>query len=258
MSIDEPEPQKSILLRFLPLLVIVAVMALAFGLGLHKRISLEALIENEAAFRAYIGAHWFLALAGFAALYAALVALSLPVGAVLTITGGYLFGLSAGATATVIGATIGASLIFLIARSSLGDSLARKLGPALESFKAGFQKDATSYLLFLRFAPIFPFALVNIAPALLGARFWTYFWTTALGILPGTLAFTSIGSGLGSVIAAQIAAFRSCKAGGATDCHLSVDPGMLITKEVLTAFALLATVSLLPIAIKRFSARKSA
>jgi uncharacterized membrane protein YdjX (TVP38/TMEM64 family) len=258
MDFTEPARQKPLWLRFLPLIVIVAIMALVFGLGLHKRVSLEALIENEGALRAFIANNWFVSLGGFSLIYAIFVALSLPVGLVLTITGGYLFGLFPGASATVIGATIGACLIFLIARSSLGEALARKLGPALARFAEGFRKDAASYLLFLRFAPIFPFSLVNIAPALLGARFSTFAWTTAVGIIPGTVAFTSIGAGLGSVIAVQIAEFRACKAGGALDCKLSVDPGKLITSDVLLAFALLAAVSLLPIIIKRFMARKAA
>jgi uncharacterized membrane protein YdjX (TVP38/TMEM64 family) len=249
---------RSFLRRFLPLIILIAVMGVVFGLGLHKRISLESLIENESSLRAFISQHWLLALGGFVLLYAAMVSLSLPVGSILTITSGYLFGLGAGASATVIGATIGACVIFLIARSSLGESLTRKVGPVLERFAEGFRKDAASYLLFLRFAPIFPFALVNIAPALLGARFSTFAWTTAIGIIPGTLAFTSIGAGLGSVISAQIAAFRTCKATGTVECRLSIDPSTLITREIIIAFALLAAVALLPIAIKRFMGQKLA
>jgi uncharacterized membrane protein YdjX (TVP38/TMEM64 family) len=248
----------SLLRRFLPLIVLVAIMALVFGLGLHKRISLESLIENESSLRAFIEKNWLIALGGFIMLYAVMVSLSLPVGSILTVTGGYLFGLAAGASATVIGATIGACIIFMIARSSLGESLTRKVGPVLERFAEGFRKDAASYLLFLRFAPIFPFALVNIAPALLGARFSTFAWTTAIGIVPGTLAFTSIGSGLGSVISAQISAFRACKGAGTPDCRLSIDPSTLITREIIIAFALLAAVALLPIAIKRFMGHKAA
>jgi uncharacterized membrane protein YdjX (TVP38/TMEM64 family) len=256
MSTPAARPAKPLILRFLPLIILLGVMVAAYAFGLHRAVSLEALIEHEGQLRGFIAENRLLALVAFAALYAALVALSLPVGAVLTITGGYLFGLFAGGSATVIGATIGASAIFLVARSSLGEGLARRLGPSLQRFAEGFRKDAASYLLFLRFAPIFPFALVNIAPALLGARFSTFVWTTALGIVPGTFAFTSIGAGLGSVIAAQIEAFRACKATGASDCRLSVDPSTLITKEILIAFGLLAAVALLPIIIKRFTAQK--
>jgi uncharacterized membrane protein YdjX (TVP38/TMEM64 family) len=244
-------PRRSILPRLLPLGAIILAGIAIFATGLHRAISLETLIENESALRDFIGRHWLLAIMGYAALYAGLVALSLPIGAILTMTGGYLFGLVFGACATVTGATAGAAIIFLVARSSLGEGLSRRFGPLLQRFAEGFRKDAASYLLFLRLAPIFPFALVNVAPALLGAKFSTFVWTTAIGIIPGTLAFTSIGAGLGSVIKAQIEAFRVCKAGGGTDCSLSVDPSTLVTREVLLAFALMAGVSLLPVLIKR-------
>ncbi len=133
-------------------------------------------------------------MAGYATLYAVLVALSLPVGRGAHNHGRICLGLRGG-SATVIGASIGACAIFVIARSSLGEGLAKGRACA-RTVRHGFQKDAASYLLFLRFAPIFPFSVVNIASALLGARFSTFAWTTALGIIPGTFAFTSIGAGL--------------------------------------------------------------
>ncbi len=126
----------------------------------------------------------------FVALYAAVVALSLPGGAVLTMAGGFLFGWLLGGLASIVGATIGASIVFLIARSALGEFLAARAGPWLSRFRQGFQDDAFSYLLFLRLVPIFPFWLVNLAPALLGVGFVTYVATTFLGIIPGTFAYS--------------------------------------------------------------------
>ena len=105
-----------------------------------------------------------LSLLAFVALYAAAVALSLPGGAVLTLAGGFLFGWLLGGVASILAATIGASVVFLIARSALGEFLAARAGPWLSRFRQGFQEDAFSYLLFLRLVPIFPFWLVNLAP----------------------------------------------------------------------------------------------
>ena len=118
------------------------------------------------------------------------VALSLPGGAVLTLAGGFLFGWFIGGVASIIGATIGATIVFLIARSTIGDALAARAGPFLSRFRQGFQQDAFSYLLFLRLVPIFPFWLVNLAPGLLGVGFGTYVATTLLGIVPGTFAYS--------------------------------------------------------------------
>jgi uncharacterized membrane protein YdjX (TVP38/TMEM64 family) len=244
--------------RWLPLGLLAAAMAAVFGSGLHRSISFEALFANEDALRSAIDRHWIAALAGFAALYAAVAALSIPISAVLTIGGGYLFGLVPGATATVIGATTGATILFLVARSSFGEALARRLGPLIERFAEGFRKDAASYLLFMRLAPVFPFPVVNIAPAILGAKLQTFFWTTALGIIPGTFAFSSIGAGLGSVVATQIEAFRACRASGAAECRLGIEPGMLLTRQVVIAFILLAVVALLPVALRLWRARSAA
>ncbi|ESR26975.1 TVP38/TMEM64 family protein [Lutibaculum baratangense] len=96
------------------------------------------------------------------------MALSLPGGLVLTVAEGLFFGWLTGGLVTLVAATLGASLLFLVARTTLGETLAERAGPRLEALRAGFTEDAASYLLFLRLVPVFPFWLVNPAPALLG------------------------------------------------------------------------------------------
>lgn len=64
-----------------------------------------------------------------------------------------------------------------------------------------FQNNAPSYLLFLRLIPIFPFWLVNIAPAFFDVPLFTFIWTTLIGISPATLVFTLAGSGLDKILA---------------------------------------------------------
>ena len=149
-----------------------------------------------------------------------MVALSVPVGFYLTVIGGILFGAVLGGLAALVGATIGAICIFLIARSAMGEHLVRRAGPLAEKLAQGFRADAFSYLLFLRLVPIFPFWLVNLVPALCGVSVATFAAATALGIIPATFAFAFVGAGLDSVIAAQQAAYRACVAAGRTDCRL--------------------------------------
>ena len=110
----------------------------------------------------------------FMALYATATALSLPGGAVLSITSGFLFGALWGTVAIVISATIGATILFLIAKTSFGDALRAKAGGWLDKMAAGFQENALSYLLVLRLVPLFPFFIVNLVPALLGVPLRTY------------------------------------------------------------------------------------
>ena len=104
-----------------------------------------------------------------------------------------------GAVCAVIGATLGATALFLAARAGLG-GLAQRAGRFVAKLEAGFRADAFSYLLVLRLVPIFPFWLVNLVPALVGVRLATFVLATFLGIIPGSFVYTSLGNGLGSVV----------------------------------------------------------
>ncbi|HHI82488.1 MAG TPA: TVP38/TMEM64 family protein [Rhizobiales bacterium] len=189
-------------------------------------------------------------------IYVAVVALSLPGGLVLTLVGGFLFGWIIGGTATVIAATLGAVLVFEIVRTSLGEFLARKAGPWLSKLSDGFRKDAFHYMLFLRLVPVFPFWLINIAPALLNVKRSDYIITTLLGILPATYAFASLGAGLDSVIVKQRSIYEACVAAkGAANCTFSIDPRALVTGQMLFAFAALSLVALIPLIAKRLKGR---
>jgi uncharacterized membrane protein YdjX (TVP38/TMEM64 family) len=242
--------------RLWPLLLLAAATCFVLAMGWQHYLTLEALAENRQALRAFIDGNMLLSVAAFVALYAVVVALSLPGGAVLTLAGGFLFGWFFGGVISIVGATIGATIVFLIARSALGDFLAARAGPWLSRFREGFQEDAFSYLLFLRLVPIFPFWLVNLAPGLLGVSFGTYVATTFLGIIPGTFAYALAGNGLDSVIEAQQAAHQSCLAkmgpGGQDSCTFTLDPGALLTPELIAGLVALGVVALVPVAVKWF------
>lgn len=185
--------------RLAPLLVLLALIAAAFVFRLDKYLTLDALRDNRAVLAAFVQSHDVAAALGFMLAYAAVVALSLPGATIMTLTGGFLFGVSLGAALNVIGATAGASLLFLIARSAFGAALRERAGPFLARLADGFRKDAFSYLLFLRLVPAFPFWAVNLAPALLGMRFPTFVAATALGIIPGTTVYSAFGASLGQL-----------------------------------------------------------
>ena len=242
-----------------PLVALLAAAALVLAMGWHRYLTLQELVLRRESLRAAIADHTLLALVTFMAIYAGTVALSLPGGAVLTLAGGFLFGWFLGGVASIIGATIGACAVFLVARSSLGDFLAARAGPWLSRFRQGFQEDAFSYLLFLRLVPIFPFWLVNLAPGLLGVSFATYVVTTILGIIPGTFAYSLAGNGLDSLIEAQQAMHQSCLAkigpGGQESCPYALDPGALLTPELIAGLVALGLVALVPVVVKWFRRR---
>jgi uncharacterized membrane protein YdjX (TVP38/TMEM64 family) len=244
--------------RWLPAVVLVAVTALVFSMGWHRYLSLETIGRNYAALRAFIAAHQLLALLLYFGMYVAVVALSLPGGLVMTLTGGLLFGAVVATPITVVAATAGATIVFLVARHSFGSGRS-DAAPWLDKLRAGFQDNALSYMLFLRLVPVFPFVVVNLAPALLGVPLSTYVIGTLIGIIPGTLAFTFAGAGLASVIEAQNNAFTECVARAKSDpglvCKYGVDASALVTPELLAGLALLGLVALLPIVAKTWSKR---
>jgi uncharacterized membrane protein YdjX (TVP38/TMEM64 family) len=186
----------------LPAAALAAVIAVAYWYRLDEYLTLDAIRDNRAALLAYVEENRVLAVMGFVAVYAAVVAVSLPGAVVLTLAGGFLFGAVPGAVLSVVAATIGAAALFLIARSAFGDVLRRKAGAFAARMADGFQKDAFSYLLFLRLVPVFPFWAVNLVPALLGMRFAPFVVATGIGIIPGTAVYSAFGAGLGQVFEA--------------------------------------------------------
>jgi uncharacterized membrane protein YdjX (TVP38/TMEM64 family) len=246
---------RSRLRRLAPVVVVLLVMALVFAMGWHRFLSLETLVRHRAAIEGFVAAHYALAIAAFIGVYVAAVALSIPGAVLLTVAGGVLFGWLVGGLAAIVGATIGATLIFLIARTACGEFILRRAGPLAAKVAQGFRADAFNYLLFLRLVPVFPFWLVNLAPALVGVRLGTFVLATALGIIPGTFAFALVGAGLDSVILAQESAYRDCLAGGHAGCRLDFALSAVVTPQLVAALVALGIVALIPVAVRKWRAR---
>lgn len=249
---------KSSILRFLPLALVGGLLALVFAMGWHTALIREIGLNLDA-IRAFVGENLWVSLGIFVVAYAAATVLVPPLGSVMTIGGGLVFGALYGAPATVIGATLGATLLFLVVKTSLGQVLAERAGAWVDKLRAGFQENALSYLLFLRLVPAFPFFVVNVVPGLLGVPLRTYVLGTFLGIIPGTIAYSLLGEGAGSVFAKANADYTSCvTANGADACTYALSFADLVTTELLLAFAALAVVALIPVAIRAFSGKRPA
>lgn len=242
-SAASPAPAKTNLIkRLAPLAVMAAAIGAFFALGLDQYVTFDALREHRALLTGFVGEQTLLAVALFVLVYATATALSLPGGAVLTVTGGFLFGTLGGTIAVVIAATLGATGIFLVAKTALGDALRAKAGPALKKMEDGFRENALSYLLVLRLIPLFPFFVVNLVPAFLGVNLRTYVIGTFLGIIPGSFVFASVGAGLGSIF----------------DAGQAFTLTGVLTPEIVTALVGLAALSLLPVVYKKVKARRAA
>ena len=224
----------------MPILAVLGGIGLAWALGVFDLLSIETLKEHRAGLNAFVADNLVLAVAAYVLVYAAATVLMLPGALWITIAGGFLFGLVGGTALTIGGATLGATGLFLIARTSFGDVLRRKAGPFLKKLETGFHENRVSYMFFLRLVPAVPFPIANIAPALFGARLAHFIITTALGIVPGVLAYTWIGAGLGATF----------DAGGEPDLGA-------FARQLFPAFVALACVALIPVGIKRWRKLKA-
>lgn len=240
------------LLRALPLGAILGLLGVAYARGWFGLLTLETIVAAHEHWQVMLQQHHALAVLAFALTYVAVAALCVPGGAFLTAAGGLAFGTVVGGVATVLGATAGACILFLLARSAYSGWLLKAEGPWLRKVRAGFEKSALSYLLFLRLMPVFPFWLVNVAAAVLGMPLRTFALATFIGIIPITFAFASAGAGLGSVIALSKASYEACVAAGTAGCQLTIPKSALFTKDLALALALLGLAALIPVIVKRW------
>ena len=215
--------------RVLPVAVIVAGIVAYFCLGLHRHVSFETVRAHRTELLAWVGEHRMLAMGIFFIGYVLIIAFSLPVGALGTLLGGFLFGIVMGTTLSVVAATVGATIVFLAARGAFADVLRKRAGDWFARMEDGLRRHAFSYLLFLRLVPVFPFWLINIAPAFFRVPTRTFALTTFLGIIPGTAVFASVGAGLDKVF----------DQGRTPDLDTLRDPHLLLP---LAALALLSLV----------------
>ena len=235
----EPQPAQAApaprALKLAVAAVFVGGIVAFFALGGQRYLSLDAVKANRDALLAFADRHFVAALAIAFVVYAGTVALSLPGGLVLSLTMGFIFGRWVGTALVVVAATVGATLVFLAARYLFADAARRRLGALGEKINAGFTENAFSYMLFLRLVPLFPFFLVNLAPAFTSIPVRTYALATLVGIIPGTFVYVNLGQALGRIDSLQ----------------------GLVSRDTLLAFGLLGLFALLPVAWKKWKARRA-
>jgi uncharacterized membrane protein YdjX (TVP38/TMEM64 family) len=232
------DSNRSRMLRQLPFLAILVVAGLGF-VFLRPWLGFDMLSEHRHALMQFVAAHYLAAVAGFIAVYILIAAFSLPGATLTTLTGGFLFGLFPGVLYNITGATLGAMGIFLAARMGYGERLAARIdaseGP-VHRLKQGIDQNQWSVLFLMRLVPVVPFFVANVVAALLSVPPWRFFVTTALGIVPGAIVYTSVGSGLGEVF----------EAGGRPDL------GIIFSPAVFWPLIGLSVLAALPIFLKLF------
>jgi uncharacterized membrane protein YdjX (TVP38/TMEM64 family) len=230
VSAESPSPPATPGHRRWALAAILAALIVAFfALGGQRYLSLDAVKVNRDALLAFTHEHYVTALVLAFLTYVVATALSLPGGLVLSLTMGFLFGRLAGTLLVVVAATIGATLVFLAARYLFADAARKRMGALGAKISAGFTENALNYLLFLRLVPLFPFFLVNLAPAFTDIRLGTFVAGTFIGIIPATFVYVNLGETLGRIDSLS----------------------GLVSAETLGAFVLLGLLALVPVLVRK-------
>lgn len=223
-------------LKQAPFLAILVVAGLGF-VFLRPWLGFDMLSEYRHELMQFVADNYLGAVLLFVSVYVAIAAFSLPGATVTTLTGGFLFGLFPGVLFNITGATLGAMGIFLAARIGFGERLAAQIDASdgmVHRLKQGIDDNQWSVLFLMRLLPIVPFFVANVVAALLNVSLWRFFITTALGIVPGAIVYTSVGAGLGDVF----------EAGERPDL------GILFEPQILLPLIALSVLAALPIFVK--------
>jgi pyruvate/2-oxoglutarate dehydrogenase complex dihydrolipoamide dehydrogenase (E3) component/uncharacterized membrane protein YdjX (TVP38/TMEM64 family) len=180
------------------LLLVALILAVAgfFAFDLGQYFNLQTLKAQQSAIETFRAGQPVLAVAVYFLLYVLVTALSLPGAALLTLAGGAVFGLLWGTVIVSFASTVGATLAFLIARFLLRDWVAGRFGPRLQAIDAGVRREGAFYLFTLRLVPVFPFFVINLLFGLTAMRAATFYWTSQIGMLAGTVVYVNAGTQL--------------------------------------------------------------
>jgi pyruvate/2-oxoglutarate dehydrogenase complex dihydrolipoamide dehydrogenase (E3) component/uncharacterized membrane protein YdjX (TVP38/TMEM64 family) len=185
--------------KLLIVAVLVALVVAYFAFDLGRFLSLDYVKSRQAEFAALYAQRPLLVIGVYAAIYIVVFALALPVGAVISLAGGALFGLVIGTIVVSFASTIGAVLAFLASRHVLADSVRARFGARLAEVDKGIERDGAFYLFTLRLIPAIPPAVINLLFGLTKMRTWTFYWVSQLGMLAGTLVYVNAGTQLGKI-----------------------------------------------------------
>lgn len=225
-----------LLIRFGPLAAILGAVGAALSTGAADHLSLAQLEAHRQSLIDWSAAHPHLSIPAFILAYVVMAAVALPGPLIFTLAGGMLFGPWIGSLAVLAGATGGSCVLFMACRSALGDLIQRRAGPRLAKVEALIRGRMFEHILILRLLPVFPLGVITIASALVGARLRIFAAASALGMVPSTLIYTSIGSGLNRVL----------DEGGRLAPELLRDPAIILP------LAGLGVLAALPVALRIF------
>lgn len=211
------------------LLLIIIIAAAVWLTGLDENLTLENLKKNRDLLHSYVKDNYVSSVVAFIAVVVS-TAFFVPGATVITIVGGYLFGVTMGTVYLLVGATLGATLAFLSAQYLIGNWIQHRFQEPLKAFNKEVTRHGHNYLITFRMVPVMPFFLVNYLAGITKMPLGRFMWTTALGMFPGTVVYCFAGRELGDI----------------------ESPDDIMSPRLMVALSLLALFAVLPVLIRLF------
>lgn len=178
--------------------------------------------------------------------YFVYVSLGIPASFFVTILGGFLFDWRLAIVLSITAATLGGSCLVVIVRQGFYHLARRWIGPRYHRLAEGFNRDAVSYLLFMRLLPVFPFWVVNLVVAVMNVPLRIFIPATFVGMAPAASAAALIGSGLDAALLRPTEQLLACRASGQNPCDVVIHWFDLAQPSFLTASLIMGTLSVVP------------
>src|SRR3990167_1935528 len=181
------------------ILVILAVGIIIYFTQFRHVFTLANIQSHRAFLLGMVEHHYMSAVALYLLAYILLALSSLPVPGIMTLIGGFMFGLVWGMIYAQIAAVTASMIIFLIVRHIVGKRIQNRYSQRFKRFNRMISKHGASYLLLIQLTAIFPYFVVAFAAGITTVTWFTFFWTTMIGIIPGSYIYAFAGQKIGTL-----------------------------------------------------------
>ncbi len=214
-------------------LFLIALIIMHFT-GFLNIFSLANLKSHREMLVGFVAQHYFWAVAIYLLVTILIIATTLPLAAFVMILAGLLFGLKWGVIYANIGATIGACVSFIWLKYVFGEAVPAHLKLRLANFSKNIEAYGSLYFLSMHLMSLLPFFLINTLAVVAHISFFTFLWTTSIGIIPVSILYAYIGQ-------------RLCEINAISE---------VLTLPIMGAFILLGLIALLPVLVSKFKKLK--
>ena len=216
---------------------LLIILGIIYLIGMYNPISMEFIINQHGQIKNIISEQPILSLLGTIFIVVCMVSIMGPITPICIVAGFY-FGFYEGLIISIVGETLGATVVFLYGRYLFKEYFLKMLGERFSKFKNGFNKSAISYLMFIRVVGGTPFGVQNLLPAILDMKLRDYFIATFFGVIPWAYILVSLGSGLSNIVEAE-----------------QFESRMLFKAEYIAPLVVIAVIVMLPVAYKLIKKR---